>query len=76
MLSALKSFFFGDDHSEDLPEGFIHNEQRSDAPNFKQFSNHLNVAAWDEINQLFVLDCIDGKKNIPVGVGFVLELNP
>lgn len=76
MWNAFKSFFFGTDHSEDLPEGFTHPEHRSEAPNFKLFSNHLNVAAWDDINQLFILDCVDGNKNIPVGVGFVLELNP
>ena len=73
MLSTIKRIFIGDDDHDDLPEAISHDPIN---PPFSRLSNCFNYAAWDDKNELFYLDAVDGNKTHAFGSGFVIELNP
>jgi conjugal transfer ATP-binding protein TraC len=73
MLNAIKDFFVGVEDPDGVPEAFLNDPVH---PSFSRLTNCLNYSAYDDVHNLFMLDHFDGQKSTPLGVGFVLELNP
>jgi conjugal transfer ATP-binding protein TraC len=73
MLNALKEVFTGQEDPDAVPEAMLNDPAN---PQFSKLSTCLNYSAYDDVNDLFMLDYFDGKKSTELGVGFVVEINP
>ncbi|HHO0250994.1 TraC family protein [Neisseria gonorrhoeae] len=71
VLSKFKNWLAGSD-DVDQPMEALHNNPVD--PDFDHLSDYLNYGAYDTKTELFTLMSVKGDK--PLGMGFILELNP